>query len=218
MLNLNNKWGELLAEEFKKEYFLKLSAFLEEEYASGEVFPPKNEVLNALKITDYPSVKAVILGQDPYHEKNQAHGLAFSVKSGVKAPPSLVNIFKEYADDLGYPVPKTTELTSWARNGVLLLNTVLTVREGEAASHAGKGWEQFTDRIISLINEKSEPVVFILWGSHAQKKAALITSPAHKIISSPHPSPLSSYRGFFGSKPFSKANELLGDAIDWRLE
>lgn len=209
-----------MQEEFKKEYYLKIREFLKQEYANPAypVYPNMYDLFNALKITDYDAVKAVILGQDPYHGPGQAHGLSFSVRDGVKPPPSLVNIFKEYHDDLGYPIPESGNLTPWAEHGVLLLNTVLSVRGGMAASHRGIGWEIFTDRIIELLNERKEPIVFILWGSFAKSKRALITNPNHHILTAAHPSPLSAYNGFFGCRHFSKTNELLKDnPVDWRL-
>ena len=220
MVSLGNSWDALLEEEFAKEYYRNMRAFLKEEYANPAfpVYPDMHDIFNALKITDYHSVKAVILGQDPYHGPGQAHGLCFSVQKGVQAPPSLVNIFKEYTADLGYPMPKTGDLTPWAKNGVLLLNTVLTVRGGAAASHRGKGWEIFTDRIIDLLNAREEPIVFLLWGGFAKAKAQRITNPKHHILTAAHPSPLSAYNGFFGCRHFSKANALLKDPIDWRLE
>ena len=220
MVSLGNSWDDLLKGEFEKEYYQKIRAFLKAEYANPAfpVYPNMYDIFNALKITDYHAVKAVILGQDPYHGPNQAHGLSFSVRAGVAPPPSLVNIFKEYHDDLGYPIPKSGDLTPWAKNGVLLLNTVLTVRGGAAASHRGMGWEIFTDRIIELPNMREEPIVFILWGSFAKSKAALITNKNHHILTAAHPSPLSAYNGFFGCRHFSKANALLSEPIDWRLE
>ena len=221
MVHLNNTWDELLADEFRKEYYLKIREFLKSEYANPAfpVYPPMNDIFNALKITDYNAVKAVILGQDPYHGPGQAHGLSFSVKEGIAPPPSLVNIFKEYHDDLGYPIPHSGDLTPWAEHGVLLLNTVLSVRGGQAASHKGAGWEIFTDRVISLLNEREKPIVFLLWGNFAKSKAALITNPAHHILTAAHPSPLSAHYGFFGCKHFSKTNALLAeDPVDWRLD
>ena len=220
MVSFNNSWDELLKDEFEKEYYQRIRAFLKAEYANPAypIYPDMYNIFNALKITDYNSVKAVILGQDPYHGPSQAHGLCFSVPKGVAAPPSLVNIFKEYSSDLGLPMPKTGDLTKWAENGVLLLNTVLTVRGGMAASHKGIGWERFTDRIIELLNEREEPIVFILWGGFAKSKRALITNPRHHILTAAHPSPLSAYNGFFGCRHFSKANELLKEPIDWRLD
>ncbi|MBR5539004.1 MAG: uracil-DNA glycosylase [Clostridia bacterium] len=220
MVSFNNSWDELLKDEFEKEYYQRIRAFLKAEYANPAypIYPDMYNIFNALKITDYNSVKAVILGQDPYHGPSQAHGLCFSVQKGVAAPPSLVNIFKEYSSDLGFPMPKTGDLTKWAENGVLLLNTVLTVRGGMAASHKGIGWERFTDRIIELLNEREEPIVFILWGGFAKSKRSLITNPRHHILTAAHPSPLSAYNGFFGCRHFSKANELLKEPIDWRLD
>ena len=220
MVSLGNSWDELLQEEFAKEYYQKIRGILKAEYADPRfpVYPDMHDIFNALKITDYHAVKAVILGQDPYHGPHQAHGLCFSVQKGVQAPPSLVNIFKEYVSDLGFPMPKTGDLTPWAKNGVLLLNTVLTVRGGAAASHKGIGWEIFTDRIIELLNARKEPIVFLLWGGFAKSKAALITNKHHHILTAAHPSPLSAYNGFFGCRHFSKTNQLLADPIDWRLE
>ncbi len=220
MVSLGNSWDELLKEEFEKDYYKKIRAFLKAEYANPAypVYPDMYDIFNALKMTDYTQVKAVILGQDPYHGPSQAHGLCFSVKKGVAAPPSLVNIFKEYSSDLGYPMPTSGDLTPWAKNGVLLLNTVLTVRGGMAASHKGIGWEIFTDRIIELLNKREKPMVFILWGGFAKTKRALITNPQHHILTAAHPSPLSAYNGFFGCRHFSKANELLAEPINWKLE
>ena len=221
MVNFNNNWDNVLAGEFEKEYYLRIRSFLAKEYINSDypVYPDMYDIFNALKITDYRKVKVVILGQDPYHGPGQAHGLSFSVKDGIQPPPSLVNIFKEYHDDLGYPIPKSGNLTKWAENGVLLLNTVLTVRGGQAASHRGIGWEIFTDRVIELLNKREKPVVFILWGRFARDKKKLITNPNHFIIESAHPSPLSAYNGFFGSKPFSKTNYYLADdPVDWRLD
>ncbi|MBQ6163131.1 MAG: uracil-DNA glycosylase [Clostridia bacterium] len=221
MVQLNNTWDELLADEFRKEYYLRIREFLKSEYRNPAfpVYPPMNDIFNALKITDYNAVKAVILGQDPYHGPGQAHGLCFSVPQGIAPPPSLVNIFKEYHDDLGYPIPKSGDLTPWAEHGVLLLNTVLSVRGGQAASHKGAGWEIFTDRVITLLNEREKPIVFLLWGRFAKDKSALITNPAHRILTAAHPSPLSAHYGFFGCRHFSKTNELLADdPVDWRLD
>jgi uracil-DNA glycosylase len=219
---LNNGWGTLLAEEFEKPYYLELRDFLKDEYASETVFPEMDDIFNALRFTDYKDVKVVILGQDPYHGPGQAHGLSFSVKPGIALPPSLRNIFKELKADLGCEIPDNGFLKKWADQGVLLLNTVLTVRKGEANSHRGKGWETFTDQVIKLLSEREKPVIFILWGKPAQSKLKLIDQSRHKIILSVHPSPLSARRGFFGSKPFSKVNELLRDqgepGIDWQIE
>lgn len=219
MVSLGNTWDSLLCDEFEKEYYLRLRAFLKSEYANPAfpVYPDMHNIFNALKITDYHAVKAVILGQDPYHGPSQAHGLSFSVRDGIAPPPSLVNIFKELNADLGIPLPKSGNLTKWAENGVLLLNTVLTVRGGAATSHRGKGWEQFTDRVIELLNMREEPIVFLLWGGFAKSKAALITNKNHHILTAAHPSPLSAYNGFFGCKHFSKANALLKEPIDWSL-
>jgi uracil-DNA glycosylase len=204
-----NKWDGLLAEEWQKPYYQELRSFLIEEYKNETVYPPAGDIYNALRLTDYDDVKAVILGQDPYHEPGQAHGLAFSVPVGVTAPPSLVNIYKEMSADLSCPMRASGDLTAWAKQGVLLLNTVLTVREGQPTSHKGLGWEWVTDRIISELNKKNTPVVFLLWGAHAQKKGELITNPIHYKLSTVHPSPLSAHRGFFGCRHFSKANALL---------
>lgn len=218
---LKNDWADHLEQEFSKEYYLRLRKFLIEEYRTRTIYPDMYDIFNALHYTPFSRVKAVILGQDPYHGPGQAHGLCFSVKPGVPAPPSLVNIFKEMRDDLGLPIPNHGCLVKWAEEGVLLLNTVLTVRAGQANSHRGMGWETFTDQVIEALNAKEEPVVFLLWGSHAQSKAALITNPRHHLIKSPHPSPLSAHRGFFGSRPFSRANRFLREAgigeIDWQL-
>ncbi|MBU3158133.1 uracil-DNA glycosylase [Clostridium estertheticum] len=221
MNNLLNNWNELLLDEVNKDYYLKLKYFLKEEYESSLIYPELKDVFNALKYTSYAEVNVVILGQDPYHGPSQAHGLSFSVKPGVRIPPSLLNIYKELNTDLGCYIPNTGYLKKWADQGVLLLNTVLTVRSGEANSHRNKGWENFTDRIITLLNEKTKPIVFILWGNNAQSKQSLLTNPIHYIIKSAHPSPLSAYRGFFDSKPFSKTNDFLisvGEkAIDWQI-
>ena len=222
MVLLGNTWDGLLYSEFQKEYYIKLREFLKNEYATQTIYPEMGNIFNALKYTAYEDVKAVILGQDPYHGPNQAHGLCFSVQKGVKAPPSLQNMFKELNSDLGIPIPKSGELTSWARQGVLLLNTVLTVRAGQANSHKGMGWEIFTDRVIELLNMREKPIVFLLWGGPAKTKTKLITNPNHHILSTVHPSPLSAYNGFFGCKHFSKVNEILRSMgekeIDWRIE
>lgn len=222
MVLLGNTWDGLLYSEFQKEYYIKLREFLKNEYATQTIYPEMGNIFNALKYTAYEDVKAVILGQDPYHGPNQAHGLCFSVQKGVKAPPSLQNMFKELNSDLGIPIPKNGELTSWARQGVLLLNTVLTVRAGQANSHKGMGWEIFTDRVIELLNMREKPIVFLLWGGPAKTKSKLITNPNHHILSTVHPSPLSAYNGFFGCKHFSKTNEILRSMgekeIDWGIE
>lgn len=221
MVHIGNEWDELLKGEFEKEYYLKLRKFLAYEYKHGTVYPDMYDIFNGLKYTSYSDVKAVILGQDPYHGKGQAHGLCFSVKKGVLKPPSLQNIFKELQADLGITPPSHGELTDWTRQGVMLLNTVLTVREGQANSHKNKGWETFTDRVIELLNEREQPMVFLLWGANARAKTALITNPRHLILTCAHPSPLSAYNGFFGCRHFSKTNEFLQSIgqtpIDWRI-
>lgn len=209
MVNIGNKWDQVLEGEFDKEYYRKLRQFLIEEYRTQTVYPDMHDIFNALKATSYENVKAVILGQDPYHEPGQANGMAFSVKPGVKTPPSLVNIYKEIKDDLGLEIPQTGYLESWAQQGVLLLNTCLTVRAHRANSHRGKGWEQFTDRVIELLNEREKPVVFILWGANAKSKEKLITNGRHLVLKGAHPSPLSAYNGFYGGRYFSKTNEFL---------
>lgn len=217
-----NDWNDLLKDELEKDYYKSLRAFLLEEYKTKVIFPNAYDIYNALHYTDYKDVKAVILGQDPYHGPNQAHGLAFSVKPGVRIPPSLLNMYKELKDDLGCYIPNNGYLEKWARQGVLLLNTSLTVRQAEANSHKNIGWEIFTDHIIKLLNERKDPIVFILWGNNAISKEKLITNKGHYIIKSVHPSPLSAFRGFFGSKPFSKTNDFLKsigkDPIDWQIE
>ncbi len=224
MFCFGNSWDALMAPEAEKEYYIALRAFLKQEYLySGvRIFPEMNNIFNAFKYTDYNDVRAVIIGQDPYHGVGQAHGLCFSVKKGIEKPPSLINIFKELESDLGITPPNHGELTQWAQNGVMLLNSVLTVREANAGSHRGKGWEIFTDRAISLLNERSEPIVFILWGNYARAKKSLITNDRHLILESAHPSPLSAYNGFFGCRHFSKCNGFLRsigkDEIDWRID
>lgn len=219
MVNLGNDWDTLLKEEFEKEYYLQLRKFLKTEYFTRTVYPPMNDIFNALKYTSYSNTRVVILGQDPYHGMGQAHGLCFSVKEGTPPPPSLKNIFKELKNEMDISEPPTGELTGWAKQGVLLLNTTLTVREATPQSHKGKGWEILTDKIIELINEKSTPVVFMLWGSNARAKKSLITNPKHLVLECAHPSPLSAYNGFFGCGHFSKANAFLSNAgeptIDW---
>ncbi len=222
MVTFNNSWDEYLKDEFEKPYYKALQDFLKDEYKTQTIYPDMDDIFNALKTTSYDEVKVVILGQDPYHGEGQAHGMAFSVKPGVKVPPSLVNIYKELQATLGYDIPNNGYLMKWAEQGVLLLNTVLTVRAGKPQSHKGKGWEIFTDRVISLLNERKDPIIFILWGAPAKKKAALITSPWHKILTAAHPSPLSAYNGFFGCNHFQKVNEYLvamGKApIDFQIE
>lgn len=219
---IGNDWDDLLKDEYSKDYFKKLNEFVIKEYNTKTCYPKMSEIFHAFQNTSYEDVKVVILGQDPYHGEGEAEGLAFSVKEGIPKPPSLVNIFTELKDDLGYPIPKNGSLVPWTKQGVLLLNASLTVVKDTPKSHSGKGWEIFTDEVIKLINKKNTPVVFILWGSDARSKKALITNPIHYIIESPHPSPLSSYRGFFGSKPFSKTNEFLKknhmSEINWQIK
>lgn len=222
MVQFNNNWDILLKDEFQKPYYLNLRRFLANEYKTQTVYPNMNDIFNALKITDYKDVKVVMLGQDPYHQPNQAHGLCFSVKKGVKAPPSLQNMYKEIYAEYGYPIPNHGELTYWAEQGVLMLNTVLTVRESQPNSHKGMGWEIFTDNTISLLNARPEPMVFLLWGANARTKKKLITNPNHFVLESAHPSPLSAYNGFFGNGHFKKANEFLKSKgqkeIDWQIK
>ncbi|MCQ2550686.1 MAG: uracil-DNA glycosylase [Clostridia bacterium] len=222
MVNFENDWDKVLAREFDKPYYLNLREFLKKEYKSRRIFPDMYHIFNALKYSSYQDTRVVILGQDPYHEVGQAHGLCFSVQKGVKKPPSLVNIFKELESDLGIKEPEDGDLSYWAKQGVLLLNTCLTVREGQANSHRGKGWETFTDQVICKLNEKDSPVVFILWGNNARSKKELITNPKHLVIESVHPSPLSASRGFFGGKYFSRTNEFLEkqglEKIDWEIK
>lgn len=221
MVHLGNDWDDILKDEFEKEYYQKIRRILASEYQKYRIFPDMYDIFNALKYTPYHSVKAVIIGQDPYHELGQAHGLSFSVKKGVPLPPSLQNIYKELQSDLGITPPPHGELSSWAHEGVLLLNATLTVREGAANSHQTIGWQIFTDRVISLLNDSKKPIAFLLWGANAKQKASLIKNPIHKIFSSAHPSPLSAYRGFFGSRPFSKINAFLQsmgrEPINWEI-
>ena len=202
-------WNEILAEEMQKEYYQQLQAFVQKRRAEVRVFPEEKNVFNALELTPFESVKVVILGQDPYHGFGQAHGLSFSVQKGIPLPPSLKNIYKELQEDIGGGLPTEGDLSHWAQQGVLLLNTVLTVEEGNANSHKGIGWERLTNRLIESLNELKHPVIFILWGKPAQDKEKLITNPNHVILKAPHPSPLAAYRGFFGSKPFSRVNDIL---------
>lgn len=222
MAAISNDWLEPLKPEFSKEYYKKLYFTIMDEYKKHLVFPPADDVFNAYSLTPLKDVKVVIIGQDPYHNVGQAHGLCFSVRPDVEIPPSLVNIYKELQDDLGCYIPNNGYLVKWAKQGVLLLNTVLTVRAHQANSHRGLGWEEFTDATIRVLNEQDRPIVFILWGSPAQKKKAMLNNPKHLILEAPHPSPLSAYRGFFGSKPFSKTNEFLIqnqlEPIDWQIE
>ncbi|MBN9653009.1 uracil-DNA glycosylase [Halobacillus sp. GSS1] len=221
MIQPANDWEDLLNEEFKKDYFKELQSTVETEYKVNAIQPAYDEVFQALQSTPYASTKVVILGQDPYHGKDQAHGLSFSVRPGNRIPPSLRNIYKELKEDLGVQPPDHGSLRSWAEQGVLLLNDVLTVREGEANSHRGLGWETFTDAIIQSLNERKKPVVFFLWGKHAQKKGAFINREKHLVLTSSHPSPFAAHRGFFGSRPFSQANKFLLknalDPVDWSL-
>ncbi|SJV59672.1 uracil-DNA glycosylase [Clostridioides difficile] len=222
MVNLGNDWDELLKEEFEKDYYLNLRKFLIEEYKTRQIFPNMHNIYEALKHTSYKDTKVLILGQDPYHGDNQAHGLAFSVQPQVKTPPSLLNMYKELKDDLGCFIPNNGYLMPWADQGVLLLNTALTVRAHEANSHKNKGWEIFTDRVISILSEREDPVIFVLWGSNARKKVELIDTSKHYILEAPHPSPLSASKGFFGCKHFSKINEILKklgkEPINWQIE
>lgn len=221
MSAITGAWEEALRPEFRKDYYRKLFEFVREEYRTQVVYPPSEEVFSAFHLTPLEKVKVVIIGQDPYHNVGQAHGLCFSVKPDVDIPPSLVNIYKELHDDLGCSIPDHGYLVKWAEQGVLLLNTVLTVRAHNAFSHQGHGWEQFTDAVIRIVNEQDRPIVFILWGKPAQSKKSMLTNPKHLILEAPHPSPLSAYRGFFGSKPFSKTNEFLQvngvEPIDWQI-
>ncbi len=219
---ITGEWEAALRPEFGKPYYAALYRKVLEEYKSAEIYPPSTDIFNAFSFTPLPNVKAVILGQDPYHEPGQAHGLSFSVKKGVRIPPSLVNIYAELHDDLGCYVPNNGDLTKWAKEGVMLLNTVLTVRAHQANSHKGIGWEEFTDAAIRILADQDRPIVFILWGSAARKKKQMITNPKHLVIESAHPSPLSAYNGFFGSRPFSKCNDFLVKnnltPIDWQIE
>lgn len=221
MVNIGNSWDAILSDEWTKPYYLKLREFLKYEYSHYEIYPDMYNIFNSLKLTPFENVRAVIIGQDPYHEPGQAHGLCFSVREGTELPPSLQNIYKEISDELGLPVPEKGDLTKWAQSGVLMLNTVLTVRRGCANSHAGKGWEIFTDRVISELNKKETPVVFLLWGANARRKCEIITNPIHYKLTAPHPSPLSAYRGFFGCGHFAQCNRILTEnglaPIDWSL-
>lgn len=218
---IGNDWDNLLSDEYKKDYFIKLMDFVNKEYKDKTIYPKKCEIFNAFRYTSYENTKVVILGQDPYHGENQAEGLSFSVKNCVRKPPSLQNIFKEMEEDLKIPYPTTNSLVPWSRQGVLLLNTVLTVEEKKPASHKDIGWETFTDEVIKKLNNKNTPIVFILWGNFARGKKKLITNPIHYVIESAHPSPFSAYNGFFGSRPFSKTNQFLKEnnieEIDWQL-
>lgn len=222
MVEFHNEWDELLKDEFKKDYYLQLRQILIREYNTQRIFPGMYDIFNALKLTSYSEVKCVIIGQDPYHGEGQAHGLSFSVRKGVAPPPSLVNIFKEIKSDVGIDnTGKHGELTHWAANGVLLLNSVLTVRANQARSHHGIGWEEFTSNVIKLLNLREKPMVFMLWGADAKAKASLISNPQHLVLKAAHPSPLSAYNGFFGCRHFSQANEFLTsrgiEPIDWAI-
>ena len=222
MIKLGGGWDEALEELFQDENYAKIHEFLKQEYSHHVVYPDMYDIYNCFKLTPFERVKVVLLGQDPYHNEGQAHGLCFSVKKGVDVPPSLVNIYKELHDDLGCTIPDHGCLTKWANQGVLMLNTVLTVRAHQANSHRGIGWEEFTDAAIMALNGQDRPIVFILWGAPAQRKKAMLNNPKHLILTAPHPSPLSAYRGFFGSRPFSKTNEFLEsqgeEPIDWQIE
>lgn len=221
MVDTGNSWNEILKDEFKKDYYLKLRDFLKYEYSHYRIYPKMENIFNFLRYTAYENVKVVIIGQDPYHGAGQAHGLCFSVQKGTKAPPSLCNIFKELSDDLGCKVPTHGQLTGWAMQGVLLMNTVLTVREGQANSHKSQGWEIFTDKVIEILNQRETPIVFLLWGANAGAKSNLITKSRHLVLRAAHPSPLSAYNGFFGCGHFSKANAFLESTnqapIDWQI-
>lgn len=222
MVNIGNDWDEILKDEFTKDYYKKLRAFLKSEYQNHVIHPDMYDIFNALKWTSYKDTKVLIMGQDPYHEVNQAHGLAFSVNKGVKIPPSLQNIYKELQNELGCYIPNNGYLEKWARQGVMLLNSSLTVRDGLANSHRNKGWEIFTDRVVECLNERQDPVIFLLWGNNAREKQRIIQNPNHIIMTAPHPSPLSASRGFFGCGHFKKANSLLEkmgkEPIDWQIE
>ena len=221
MILLGNDWDNILQNEFSEPYYIILREFLKAEYTKNKIYPEMNDIFNALKLTSFSNTKVVIIGQDPYHGQGQAHGLCFSVKEGVEPPPSLKNIYKELSTDVGFIPTNSGDLTKWAKQGVLLLNNVLTVREGQPNSHKGKGWEKFTDAVINKLNEKQTPVVFLLWGANAKNKASIITNPIHIKLETVHPSPLSAYNGFFGCKHFSKANEILinsgQEPINWQL-
>lgn len=221
MVHIGNSWDELLKNEWSMPYYRELRSFLASEYRSKVIFPPMEDIFNAFKLCAYENVKVVILGQDPYYGEGQAHGLAFSVKKGVEVPPSLRNIYKEMASDIGFEIPSHGCLESWAKQGVFLLNTALTVRRGQPLSHRGKGWETFTDHVISLLSKRENPMVFMLWGANARSKKTLIDASRHLVLEAPHPSPLSAFAGFFGCKHFSKANEFLarqGESVNWRID
>ena len=221
MVHLGNDWDNILKDEFEKPYYLELREFLKKEYSTKRIYPDMNDIFNALKASSFEKTRVVIIGQDPYHGAGQAHGLCFSVKKGVEPPPSLKNIYKELESDTGFKIPDHGELTKWAEQGVLMLNTVLTVREASPNSHKGMGWESFTDRVIAELDKKQTPIVFLLWGANARNKAEIIKNPIHKKLITVHPSPLSAYNGFFGCKHFSKCNEILISSgqkpIDWQI-
>lgn len=222
MVSFGNDWDQVMEGEFEKDYYIRLREFLKREYFTQTIYPDMNNIFNAMKLTPYSGVKAVIIGQDPYHEPGQAHGLCFSVLKGTQIPPSLRNIYKELNDDLGIPPAPHGELTKWAESGVLLLNNVLTVRRAQANSHKGAGWEYFTDDVIMKLNEREKPMVFLLWGGNAKSKTRLITNRNHLVLTAAHPSPLSAYNGFFGCRHFSKCNEFLAahgiEPVDWRVD
>lgn len=222
MVCIGNSWDNILKEKFESDYYKKIREFLKYEYSNYTIYPEMNDIFSSLKYADYEDIKVVIIGQDPYHEEGQAHGLSFSVKPGIDTPPSLVNIYKELQSDLGCYIPNNGYLESWAKQGVLLLNNVLTVRAHQANSHKTCGWEKFTDDIVRELNKREKPIVFLMWGSCAKQKETLITNKNHVILKAPHPSPLSAYRGFFGCKHFSKTNEILianGEKpINWQIE
>ena len=219
---LNNGWSAFLDEEFSQPYFKELASFLKDEYATKQIYPSKQEVFSSFYYTDIKDVKVVIIGQDPYHQPNQAHGMCFSVKAGIATPPSLLNIYKELNSDLGCYIPNNGFLLSWAQQGVLLLNAILTVEDSHPLSHKNKGWETFTDHVLLKLNKQDQPIVYLLWGKSAQQKATLLTNPKHLLLKAAHPSPLSAYNGFFGSKPFSKTNDYLLKnnlkPINWQIE
>lgn len=221
MVRIGNSWDKLLEKEWEMPYYRELRAFLASEYRTRTIFPPMYDIFNAFKYCAYEDVKVVILGQDPYHGDGQAHGMAFSVKQGVEIPPSLKNIYKELESDIGFKIPSHGCLESWEKQGVFLLNTALTVRKGQPLSHRGKGWEIFTDHVISILSAREKPMVFLLWGSNARSKKGLIDTARHLVLEAPHPSPLSAFAGFFGCKHFSKANAFLsqqGEKVDWRID
>ena len=221
-VRIDESWRQVLQPEFDKPYFELLTSFVRQAYRTTQCFPPAGQIFRAFDLCPFDKVRVVIIGQDPYHDVNQAHGLCFSVQEGVPVPPSLVNIYKELSRDLGKPIPTSGDLTHWAKQGVLMLNTVLTVRQGAANSHKNKGWEKFTDAVIQSLNEQDRPIVYFLWGRPAQTKLSMLNNKKHLILTAPHPSPLSAYRGFFGCRHFSRANEFLvanGEKpIDWQIE